>query len=179
MYIVGIDPGKNGGIVALNNGKVVSICTMPSTIGGIWDHFIYLGFPNMIKKENTYVYIEDVHSMPTDGVVSAFSFGRHLGILDTCLDRLVHSPVIRIKPRIWLDFFNLRKDKEKGESQYQFKKRILEYARNYRCNRQSSTKNGRLLFRTQKEKAKLTLKTCDAYLIALYGDNQIKEINNG
>lgn len=157
MFIVGIDPGKNGGIVSLTNGKITTIDAMPSTIEGIWNHFLYLGFPNMIKKEETYVFIEDVHSMPTDGHVGAFSFGRHMGHLDTVLSRLVHN-VVWIRPREWMQSFDLKRDKQ--ESKYNYKKRILQLAKG----------------KTQKTLAQqITLKTCDAYLIALYGYNQIKE----
>lgn len=160
MYIIGIDPGKNGGIVALTNGKVTDITPMPSTIRGIWDHFIYLGFPNMIKKEDTYVFIEDVHSMPTDGRKSAFSFGYHVGILHATLDHF--APYYRtVRPRDWMLTFEITKQKE--ESSYNYKKRLLELGRSL-CDK-----------RTDKVISRLTLKTVDAYLIALYAYNQLKK----
>jgi len=169
MYVIGIDPGKNGGIVALsghgNNPKVIDIMPMPSTISGIWDHFVYLGFPNMIKKEETYVYIEKVHSMPTDGRRAAYTFGYHNGVLDTILTRLC-SNINRIFPREWMGYFSLQKTPE--ESKYDFKKRILLYAKTHTDKSGVNERNNKLLHRKV-----LTLKTCDAYLIGLYGYNRL------
>ena len=153
IYIIGIDPGASGGIVALTNGTVTAIDAMPSTPKGIYEHFLYLGFPNMINKEKTYVYMELVHAMPTDGVRSAFSFGRHMGHLDTISDLLYLNPTL-VTPIGWMSYFDIQK-KEKGESRYNFKKRLLQFARS-RC-------------RDKSKREQLNLKTCDAYLIALYG----------
>ena len=158
-FVIGIDPGKNGGIVSLTNGKITTIDAMPSSIEALWSHFEFLGFPNMIlRKESTYVYIESVHSMPTDGVRSAFTFGHHNGVLDSILVRS-NCRVNRILPSKWMNYFNLKRDKEK-ETKYDYKKRLAEQAR----------------IRTpERWKKTLTLKTADAYLIALYGYNQIKQ----
>ena len=153
LFIVGIDPGINGGIVSLVNNKIITITDMPSNFKGILEHFIFLGFPNMIKKEETYVYMENVHSRPTDSRVGAFSFGRHHGHLDSVFNSLDVTPIL-VSPQRWMEYFNIKRDK--GESKYSYKKRLLEM--------------GRLLARGTK--FQLTLKTCDAYLIALYGYNQ-------
>jgi len=151
--VIGIDPGKNGGIVSLYNGKIKTINSMPPDINKLWEHFLFLGFPRMLEGENVYVYIEDIHSMPSDGVSSAFSFGRHRGHLEVILNKLCKSvPILWIRPSDWMAFFNLKRDKK--ESKYNYKKRILEYAK---------SQIGTL------KKQDLTLKTCDAYLIALYG----------
>jgi crossover junction endodeoxyribonuclease RuvC len=157
MFIVGIDPGKNGGIVSLTNGKITTIVSMPANIDELWRHFLYLGFPNMLKKEDTHVWIEQVHSMPTDGHVGAFSFGHHLGILDTILDRLCFN-VNRARPSTWMLYFGLRRQDK--ESKYDYKKRICDFARRKANSRKSA----------------ITLKTCDAFLIALYGYNQMRAL---
>lgn len=193
LFIIGIDPGKNGGIVALSGAglepRVIDIIPMPATISGLWDHFLYLGFPNLIDKENTYVFMEKVHSMPTDGRRAAFTFGHHLGILDTVLDRLVHVDGIhRIRPVDWQQYFGLAKDKESKESQYNFKKRILQFAKGGFSegeNDKGSKEQGKTLDAGKagmgkrnirvRNKRILTLKTCDAYLIALYGYHKIME----
>ena len=158
-FIIGIDPGKNGGIVGLTNGKINIIDKMPQQPTDLWGYFIdVLGIPIM-KKENIYVFIEDVHSMPTDGSKSAFTFGRGLGWLDMLLAYWdLHTE--RIIPRKWQLIYSLSKDKERGETKYQYKKRILEKAKTLVPDHQ---------------KKNLTLATCDAYLIALYGYYQLKE----
>lgn len=157
FFTIGIDPGKNGGIVSLTNGRLTTMDAMPSSIEDLWNHFIYLGFPNMIKKENTYVYRELVHSRPTDSRVGAFSFGRHNGHLDIVLNRM-DAKVMLVSPQVWMADFKIKK-KEK-ESSYDYKKRLLLLAKRVaKSNRESKADQ-------------LTLKTCDAYLLALYGYNQ-------
>jgi len=156
LFTIGIDPGRHGGIVSLTNGKLTTIDAMPSSIKEKYELFTMLGFPNLIRKESTNVYIEQVHSMPSDGSVAAFTFGHHLGVLDTILDLLDIDP-IRVIPTKWMDYFHLKRDKTTKETKYSYKKRILELARS-KC----------ILVHKQQ----ITLATCDAYLIALYGYNQ-------
>lgn len=155
-FYIGIDPGKNGGIVGLTNGKINVIDKMPQTAYDMWDYFIYLGFPNMIEKEQTYVIIEDVHSMPTDGVASAFTFGHHIGVFDGIFAALGIYPH-RVRPQIWQSHFGLQRDKQGEESKYSYKKRILEMARGI-------AGGGR----NKEELKSLNLYTADAYLIAEY-----------
>jgi len=156
-FVIGIDPGKNGGIVSLTNGKITTIDAMPSSIEALWDHFEFLGFPNMIRKESTYVFLEQVHSMPTDGVRSAFTFGHHNGVLDAILVRM-GCVLTTVLPAKWMAYFNLKRNKE--ETKYEYKKQIVEYAK---------------LTTKVDNRKDITLKTADAYLIALYGYNQIKK----
>jgi crossover junction endodeoxyribonuclease RuvC len=166
-FYIGIDPGKNGGIVGLTNGKINVIDKMPQTAYDMWDYFIYLGFPNVVEKDQTYVIIEDVHSMPTDGVASAFTFGRHIGVFDGIFAGMGISPY-RVRPQIWQQYFGLernRDDKSNPETKYQYKKRILEMAR-----RTAGQGRNKEAFKS------LNLFTADAYLIAQYfAENHNKE----
>lgn len=159
-FIVGIDPGRNGGIVGLTNGKINVIDKMPPNPESIWGYFVdVLGIPLMKNnKENIYVFIEDVHSMPTDGVRSAFSFGRRVGELDMVLS-YYNLHTIKVLPREWQSHFNVPTRKESGLSKYQHKKYLHTLA-------------GTLLPKDYQNK--ITLATCDAYLIALYGYHQLK-----
>jgi hypothetical protein len=75
------------------------------------------------NKEDVYVFIENVHSMPTDGVRSAFVFGRGLGWLDMALASCGVDP-IRVLPHIWMDALDLKRAGE--ESRYNYKKRLDE-----------------------------------------------------
>ena len=158
-FYIGIDPGKSGAIVGLTNGKINVIDKMPPTTKQLWDYFIYLGFPNMIEREKTYVSIEAVHSMPTDGVRSAFSFGHHLGELDMVFAALNIDP-IRVRPSDWQRYFSIQRNK--GEPKYQYKGRLVELAKS--------------LCRAD-ERDKMTRVTADAYLIALYLSKNIEVLN--
>ena len=154
MYIIGIDPGKNGAIAALNNGKIISLEKMPSTPQELIEYFRFLGFPKVLRKDElleTYILIEKVHSMPTDGVRSAFTFGRHIGQFDM-LFAFLNIKYNEVPPREWQKHFILGKDP--NESKYEYKKRIKDLA----------SKKAPIL-----KKNKISLTNCDAYLIALYG----------
>lgn len=162
-FIIGIDPGRNGGICGLTNGKINIIDKMPPNPADMWGYFIDdLGVPMIIsqnRKENIHVFIEDVHSMPTDGVKSAFTFGRGLGWFDMLFARFDIHPE-RILPRDWQSLYGLHRDNTGEESKYNYKKRILAFAKDV----------------VPKDQEKnITLATCDAFLIALYGFNQLKE----
>lgn len=211
-FIIGIDPGKNGGIVALSglagNPKIVDINNMPATVSGLWDYFLYLGFPNLNKKEDTYVFLEKVHSMPSDGRRAAYSFGFSNGQMDAVLDRMVRTPGFSlnlVRPVDWQRYFGLQREKAAGETKYNYKKKLLNFAKTRSQTREISTNsqeegkgvgkcksrdvrsNNGTRVQVDKQKvasikwpsassrSKLTLKTCDAFLIALYGYNKIME----
>lgn len=155
IFIVGIDPGKSGGIVALTNGKVTDISRMPQTPIDLVNHFIYLGFPNQPIGVKSYVIIENVHSMPTDGSRAAFSFGRQLGQLEGSLASFGIN-AIKVTPQIWQAYYGLHR--EKSETSYWYKKRIRDKAR--------------IIAKSDK----LSLETCDAYLIALWSYKNITQL---
>lgn len=146
-FIIGIDPGKNGGLVALSNGKIVSLAKMPQSPEELVEHFIFLGFPNIRHNVDVRLVIEDVHSMPTDGSRQAFTFGRGVGQIEGVLASFNITP-IKVRPQVWQAYFKLKRDSD--ESKYDYKKRIKSKAISL-----SKTK-------------KLSLETADAYLIALW-----------
>ena len=156
-FFIGIDPGRKGGIVSLTNGKITTISKMPYNFLDMKGYFTDdLAIPRM-DKEYVHVFIENVHSRPTDGVRAAFTFGYHVGQLDGILDMLGVS-VDRVNPATWMESFELKKSKE--ETKYFWKKRIMEFAK---------TKT------TKEQASKITLDTADAFLIALYGYHKFKE----
>lgn len=155
-FIIGIDPGRNGGIVGLTNGKINTISKMPYNFLDMKGYFTDdLGIPIM-DKEKVYVFLENVHSRPTDGVRAAFTFGYHVGQVDGVLDMLDVN-VNRVNPTEWMGHFELKKSKD--ETKYFWKKRLMEFAKN-----QTTKANAELI----------NLDTADAFLIALYGYNKIK-----
>jgi hypothetical protein len=125
IFIIGIDPGKSGGIVALTNGKITDIAKMPQTPIDLVNHFYYLGFPNQPIGVKSYVIIEHVHSMPSDSSKGAFTFGKNVGHLEGVLASFGIEP-IQVEPKKWQLFFDLRR--EKGETKYNYKGRLRERA---------------------------------------------------
>lgn len=157
LYIIGIDCGRNGGIVAIANNKIVDISPMPSSPKLLREHFLFLGLPHNYRGEMS-IFIENVHSMPTDGSRAAFTFGKGLGHLEGVLACMGFYDPLRVNPATWQKYFKLKRDIKGNESRYNFKKRMKEKAikecpKNYR--------------------KYITMKTCDAYLITLYG-NKLK-----
>ena len=97
---IGIDPGANGGIAWITNGKAC-VEKMPDTLQDLWELLESIVFevpdftPYQVKA-----YIEQVSSSPQMGVVSAFSFGRGYGNLEMALTA-ARIPFERVRPQVW------------------------------------------------------------------------------
>ena len=119
---LGIDPGKAGGFALLDcDGHLgrVKLWKMPETERETWD--LVVGFNHL----EVLVMLEAVHSMPKDGVASAFKFGTNYGFLRGCLTAagLVFHEVT---PAKWKGALGLkRKD---GETIGKFKARSRQMA---------------------------------------------------
>ena len=97
---IGIDPGKSGGIAIIyNDGYYVKKC--PNTVLEMANELIPLSDVPDIQK---YAIIEQVHSMPGQGVKSVFTFGQGygqwLGILAT-----LKIPYIQVTPHKWIKHY--------------------------------------------------------------------------
>lgn len=114
--ILGIDPGYEGAF-ACTDGKRVSIFDMPikyvngkkKTIDGVAIH----AWLKMIASKIDYAVIEDVHSMPNDTVVSAFTFGFNTGIVTGVLQSL-GIKIIKVKPAVWKAAMGLNRNKRES-----------------------------------------------------------------
>lgn len=120
---IGIDPGKNGGIGFIYND--VAYCRKcPTTVQDMSEEIkVVLGIAPDIPK---FAIIEQVHSMPRQGVRSVFTFGQGygqwLGILTS------HEiPYIQITPQKWMKHYGAlpkekkdRKNKLKHLAQQRF-----------------------------------------------------------
>tara|TARA_Y100000310_G_scaffold321623_1_gene379543 strand:+ start:72 stop:563 length:492 start_codon:yes stop_codon:yes gene_type:complete len=154
--IIGIDPGSGGGIAVFSGKQLLNSTGCPDTVQKMSDYLRSL--INSLELEGIpiskiIVYIEKVHAFPTDARNSAFKFGRNFGMwLGIC--STLKLTTIKVPPQTWMKHFNVPKmDKP---------------------NRKKYLKN---IARTSFPKEKITLKTCDAILIAKYGYAQqlIKE----
>jgi len=93
LYI-GIDPGKNGGIAFIPESGDAWAIKMPETLSDIWDAvFDTLGYDH-------FAILEQVHSMPGQGVTSCFTFGEGYGALQMMLTGL-QIPFAKVTPQKW------------------------------------------------------------------------------
>lgn len=147
---LGIDPGKQGGIVHLPKSGVVHYWTMPETEYDV---------AQVIRELSGVVvvcYIEKVHSMPNQSAQSGFTFGMGYGGLRMALI-MAEIPFQEVTPRKWQAEFSIPSRKP-TENKTEFKKKLRAKAQQ--------------LFPTLeiwKCLMKDQLAVCDALLIAEYG----------
>lgn len=144
--IIGIDPGAAGGIAVLGESHVVvEVSNMPDTPMDILD------FLRKYPAEETIAYMEDVgKGMPGQSSSATAKFARHNGHIEMALLALGISTV-KVTPQKWEKMYQLGKSSAYGKTEW--KNRLKAKAQE--------------LFPTLGKK--VTLKTCDALLIALYG----------
>jgi len=102
--VIGIDPGVNGGIAWITDGKPC-VEKMPDTLQDLWElindirrcEMATQRFPN---EHRCHAYLEQVHSSPQMGVKSAFTFGNGFGHLEMALTA-AGIPFARIRPQVW------------------------------------------------------------------------------
>ncbi len=145
---IGIDPGASGGL-AIVGGNQIHYTPMPPD-----EQDIYRWFRDRFRgpKPNRWIcpvaVIEQVHSMPGQGVSSTFKFGQSYGFLRACL---VASNIrfTAVPPRVWQKALGVHPRGE-TETKSQFKGRLKQLA--------EATFPGH----------KITLATADALLLARY-----------
>lgn len=123
---VGIDPGKSGGIASITetaSGIVAKATKMPETDADIFDCIKY---NNIDPEVGTIALIEKVHSMPKQGVVSTFTFGKNFGALKMALTAC-GMPFMEVTPQKWQRGLDIPK-KKKEETQTLYKTRLKEVA---------------------------------------------------
>ena len=97
--IIGVDPGANGGIAWITDGKAC-VEKMPDTLQDLWDLI-----RDIRHEEDCKAYLEAVSSSPQMGVVSSFSFGRGYGNLEMALTA-AGIPFERVRPQVWQKALN-------------------------------------------------------------------------
>ena len=100
MTTIGIDPGKNGAIAWISDGKPC-VEKMPETLADLWELIYYdTGHFYSVTKGEFKAYIEQVYSSPQMGVKSAFTFGNGFGHIEMALTA-AGIPFERIRPQVW------------------------------------------------------------------------------
>ena len=113
MTVYSIDPGSKGAISLFrcNDNEINYIDSRLYTNIKDWYDFIINSKEWLI---DTIIVIEKVHSMPKQGVVSTFNFGRKLGEVEAMCEILGLKSEY-ISPRDWKKYFDLI-NKPKNES---------------------------------------------------------------
>ena len=97
--VIGIDPGKHGGIAWMTDGKPC-VEKMPDTLQDLWDLIVSISLNAETGGTGIHAYLEQVSSSPGMGVVSAFTFGNGFGHLEMALTAASIS-FERIRPQVW------------------------------------------------------------------------------
>ena len=150
ITILGIDPGKSGGISVCKDGLIVDFQKYPKTVGELRNivNKIYNDWSDFGKP---IAYLEQVHAFPTDGRSSAFKFGTNYGLWQGLLLGFQIECKL-VAPQVWMKPLGLPKDKKER------KNRIKALAQNVIDKQNVPLENKRV-----------TLHTSDAILISMYG----------
>lgn len=111
MIYIGIDPGAKGGIAVINTEWKETISLhkySDDTLIGILET---LEIENHILSMDTCVYVEQVHSMPKQGVASTFKFGVNYGKILGIL-RVYEIDVHLVTPSKWKKAMGVTSDKQ-------------------------------------------------------------------
>lgn len=110
MAVIGIDPGGSGGIAIIDEFGASS-WKVPATERDTWDllHGLYSESPSAVA------YIEQVHSMPGQGVSSTFRFGASYGGLRMAMIA-AGVPFHDVAPGVWQKVFRLPTLKKAGSN---------------------------------------------------------------
>ena len=113
MRIIGIDPGLSGGIAILDDLKIFDIFDMPIMSEGKKNknqlnsaQLVNILNKHVLKKENTFVIVEQVSAMPGQGVTSMFNFGQTFGSIKGICAAL-GLPIFYVRPAKWKKHFEL------------------------------------------------------------------------
>lgn len=116
MIYIGIDPGSiNGALGAIDSqGAYIEAFNIEHQD----KHILALVFKSRIlsivdPKEGAEICMEQVHSMPGQGVVSVWNFGRAVGVISAVCE-LTRYPVHLVTPQKWKKHFHLTADKNES-----------------------------------------------------------------
>jgi hypothetical protein len=99
MITIGIDPGKNGAIAWIADGKPC-VEKMPDTLADLWELIVAISLNAETGGLGIHAYLEQISSSPQMGVVSAFTFGNGYGHLEMALTA-AGIPFERVRPQVW------------------------------------------------------------------------------
>jgi len=111
MIIIGIDPGLTGAIAVLHDGRLTEIYDMPTAPRGSRNAVIPAALTDILRQwDDGLAFVEMVHSMPGQGVSSAFNFGHGCGVIEGVLAAL-RIPSTLVTPQKWKKAMSVSADK--------------------------------------------------------------------
>jgi crossover junction endodeoxyribonuclease RuvC len=117
VRVLGIDPGANGALAVLQDGRLVELLDMPTTIVSRGSREVrevngpLLGVMVRALAPLDSAFLELVGAMPGQGVSSMFAFGRAVGVVEGVLGAL-SVPVTKVPPQVWQRAMRVRGGKD-------------------------------------------------------------------
>lgn len=114
-YVLGLDPGLSGAIAWIDRDgghRFYNAIDMPVMDGRV--NAAELSW-HIEDLRPAYAVVEQVGSMPGQGVASTFKFGMSYGIALGVLGAM-EIPIVHVRPARWKKFFSIGSDKEKGRA---------------------------------------------------------------
>lgn len=117
-YVLGIDPGVNGALAALHDDDIY-VWDMPTLAAEgsksrrIVDGPALIRLLRKLARPGLSAVLEEVRSMPRDGHVGAFAFGRSYGIIETAL-AAAGIPFRTVRPQVWKKSLGVLADKDQA-----------------------------------------------------------------
>ena len=109
--IMGIDPGITGAVTTIQYDTMTVLKTddMPVLVNQVCPYLLTEVISHHARSYNIIKYVvEDVHSMPKQGVASTFKFGRSKGVIEGVLAGL-HKRTSYVSPVTWKKHLELTK----------------------------------------------------------------------
>ena len=113
---IGVDPGKNGGAAIINqiaDHEPVITFRCPKTPRDM-ALSLMATIPVDVSYNDIIILIEHVHAMPSNGVVSMFSFGQNLGHWEGIFGALELIPKYA-GPRTWMEHYDCKPKMDKKD----------------------------------------------------------------
>ena len=113
QIFIGVDPGKKGAyaIMSVADGENVYMEVKPWDDQRFADDMRYIAVKN--SQDRVLCTVEDVHSLPHEGVKSAHSFGKSCGYIEGVL-RALQIPYQTVIPQKWKKEWSLTNDKKQS-----------------------------------------------------------------
>lgn len=112
MILVGVDPGATGALAFVDQeaGALLAVVDMPAHDGVVSPALCADALGPWLVHHQLQAWVENVHSMPKQGVSSSFKFGRAFGVICGVLGGL-RVPTHYVAPQVWKKAAGLSKDK--------------------------------------------------------------------
>lgn len=121
--VLGIDPGVSGALAILDGGRLAGVADMPTLAAEGKKGRRIVDGPSLLrllrrfssKHSGLACVLEEVRSMPRDGHVGAFSFGRGFGTIETALAACA-IPYATVRPSVWKKRMGVTADKDQARA---------------------------------------------------------------